>query len=414
MGNLYAPPILFFPIPLKKKVLKELLTLLHPSRAPKPSPIGVGVSGGGDSLALLHLLLEAGWEPGDLYVIHLNHKKRMESEEEAEFVRHMSASLGVPFLYAVYTGTRYTPEALREFRLERFRAFAREHALNLIALAHTLNDQIETRILALLRGSGLKGISGIKAYDPPFWRPLLEVTREELRSYLRERNLPYREDPGNLDPSHPRALVRHLLLPALGRAPLHEALRIRILKEEDRYLDTLALEELLRVSQGWCLSVPGLLRLPSPLLRRVLRLYLPEDTPLERVEGVLKALYGNRSAMRLVQLKHREEVLIGTHYLLLITGIPRTPVHLKPGETLSWGRLGTLTCREKETRILPGFLVPALAGKMPGEVRFAVPVQWEERSPWFPRFPWIEEETSPDENLLWKPALFEPSAKRAP
>jgi tRNA(Ile)-lysidine synthase len=367
------------------------------------------VSGGGDSVALLHLLLEAGWNPRDLYGIHINHRQRREADEEARFVEELLGKLGVPFYLKEYPGARATPAELRAYRLEVYRSMMEGLRLKGIALGHTLDDQRETRIYAFLRGSGLKGLKGMKGWDPPFWRPLLAVSRAELRGYLRERSIPYLNDPTNLDPGHPRGFIRHLLLPAIGRDAGHEALRQRILEEEDAYLDDLALKALKTLARGWYLPVDPLKGLPPPLLRRLIQRYLPFPAPYERIEAMIRAILKPASRLRFLQLPGGEEIAIGARNLVLATGIPRSPLHLDPGVSARWGYLGILKALGGgRVRILPAFLIPGeqkgSISSLPVEVRYTIPVYIGKELLWYPPYPLLEPCTSPDRVVEWNPA----------
>lgn len=364
----------------------------------------MGVSGGGDSVALLHLLLEAGWDRKDLFVIHLNHGMRPESLKEARFVSELCMKLRVNYFYKEYQEGGRTPAALRNFRLKAYEQAKGELGLSAIALAHTLNDQMETRILALLRGSGLKGLRGMKEWDPPFWRPLLTFLREDLRNYLLKEGIPYQNDHTNLDLTKPRAFIRHLLLPSLGRKPGQEALRIEILTDEDRFLDELALSHLKELAQGWFLPKSSLIKLPPPLLRRLLKLYLPPQTPWERIEAVRTALLREAPRPRWIQLPQGGEVLLGYRYLVLASGLPRAPVHLKKGERVRWGSLGTLVASSPSLRVLPAFRVERKEFSLPTvEERFVTPVLLTENGSWAPPFPLLEISNSPGGELTWEP-----------
>jgi len=161
--------------------------------------VGVAVSGGADSVCLLHALVELAprWAL-KLSVLHLDHRLRgSESERDAEFAGDMAARLGLAYQgeqcdiarLRSETGDNLEQQA-RQARREFFLRFVHQGLLDRVALGHTRSDQAETVLLRFLRGSGTAGISGILPVTAEgFVRPLLEIDREEARRWLRERNI---------------------------------------------------------------------------------------------------------------------------------------------------------------------------------------------------------------------------------
>ncbi len=187
----------------------------------------VAVSGGADSVALLRGLTDLGGRP--LVVAHLNHGLRgAESDADEAFVHGLCGSLGVALrceradVAARARDVRGNLEATaRAIRYDWLAGVAREAGLGFVATAHTADDQAETVLHRLLRGSGLQGLRGIagrRALAPgvEVVRPLLEVTRSEVLAYLEERGQPFREDSSNRDLSLTRNRIRHELLPHLA------------------------------------------------------------------------------------------------------------------------------------------------------------------------------------------------------
>ncbi len=184
----------------------------------------IGVSGGPDSMALLHALGEfrKDWKIS-LIVCYLDHGLRPEAAEEKSFVAKAAADLGVPFLpgkadvRALKREKRLSlQEAAREARYDFFQETARECRADRIALGHTADDQAELVLMRLLRGAGGRGLAGI----PPqrgrlFIRPLIEVWRKDVESFLREKGIPFREDSSNRSLQFLRNRIRHELLPLL-------------------------------------------------------------------------------------------------------------------------------------------------------------------------------------------------------
>ena len=198
--------------------------------------VGVAISGGADSVALLRLLLELRQELGFvLAAAHFDHKIRgKESRGDAEFVAGMAAEYGLELFAASAETTAYArerkmslEEAGRHLRHSFFASLMEtDGPLDKVATAHTLDDQAETVIMRLLRGSGPRGLGGIQPQIKisnessgvgVIVRPLLRLRRGALRDYLRSVGQEWREDKSNLDRKHLRNRVRHELLPMLEK-----------------------------------------------------------------------------------------------------------------------------------------------------------------------------------------------------
>lgn len=181
------------------------------------------VSGGRDSMALLHVLLELGKHDGfAVAAAHYNHRLRESAARDESLVREHCASLGLPF----FTGCGDVREcakthgtsienAARIMRYEFLQNTARECGADYIATAHHRQDNAETLLLHLLRGSGLNGLGGIAPVRGNIIRPLLAADRADIESYIETLNIPYVEDETNQDTVYTRNRVRLELLPLL-------------------------------------------------------------------------------------------------------------------------------------------------------------------------------------------------------
>lgn len=187
---------------------------------------GVAVSGGGDSVALLLLLEELSKQAGFVFcILHLNHGLRGKaSDADERFVGGLAKRLDCEFHCKRVAVSRLAKsrkqnleDAGRRERYEWFAAAAAEHHLSCVATAHTADDQAETVLAHIVRGTGLAGLSGIQARIGPVIRPLLKVRRQELREYLKERGQRWREDASNRDVRRTRARIRRALLPVLEK-----------------------------------------------------------------------------------------------------------------------------------------------------------------------------------------------------
>lgn len=216
--------------------------------------VGVAVSGGADSLALLRLLEELRSELGiTLLVIHLDHSLRgAESKADAQFVEDVARTSGLEFILGcedVATEAvrrRWNLEdAGRRLRYAFFERLVKEGRATRIAVAHTADDQAETVLAHLIRGTGPTGLAGIYPIINSIVRPLLGVRREETRAYLRSSGQTWREDSSNRDVQRMRARIREQLIPILERdfSPVivpHLNELSRFAREEEMFWDALA------------------------------------------------------------------------------------------------------------------------------------------------------------------------------
>ena len=187
----------------------------------------VAVSGGADSVALLHVLrrLQPAWSLC-LAIAHFNHCLRGEdSEADEEFVRALSSTIGIPFLsekadvkQSARARKSNLEETARRARYDFLRRAASRFGADKIALGHNKNDQAETILMRFLRGSGPEGLSSIHpVVDGLFIRPLIECPRKSILRYLEDFSHPYRQDASNNDLGYLRNRVRHQLLPYLQK-----------------------------------------------------------------------------------------------------------------------------------------------------------------------------------------------------
>jgi tRNA(Ile)-lysidine synthase len=182
----------------------------------------VAVSGGPESMALLHLLWEAQERLGlTLEVAGVDHGLRQAAAGELELVRARAEALGLPFVRLTVDlggGRRRAglQDAARRARLGALAALAAERGARRIALGHQADDQAETVLFRIVRGTGLRGLGGIPYVRGPFVRPLLDLRRAQILRYLGRRSISFVEDPSNADLRFARARVRHRYLPLLA------------------------------------------------------------------------------------------------------------------------------------------------------------------------------------------------------
>ncbi len=215
--------------------------------------IVAGVSGGADSVCMLHLLVRLQREiPFRLAVVHVNHGLRAEAGEDAVFVEKLCGDLRIPFYLREVDMAGYAAahrlSGEEAGRLLRYRAFQevleeiKSGDRGRIAVAHNADDRAETMLFHMFRGSGLKGLSSIRPVRESIIRPLLCVSREQIEAYLRKERLDWREDATNGEDVYARNKIRHHILPYARReicknAVSHMGELADILAETESYLN---------------------------------------------------------------------------------------------------------------------------------------------------------------------------------
>ncbi len=311
--------------------------------------IVLAVSGGADSVALVRGLDDArdAHSPLPLVLAHLNHQLRgSDSDADEEFVVTLHAQLaaaGRPNVMLCRTRREIAAQARAEranlealARRERYRwlaEVARTHGMKYIATGHTANDQAETVLHRLLRGTGLRGLRGIAAHrqlEPGLTliRPLLSATRADILAYLHELSQSYREDASNRDPRFTRNRIRHELLPLL--AEKYNPAIVRVLTnlaeqadeayriEESAALALLSEAELPRAGELLVFDLRHLLAAPRHRVREMFRIvWLRENWPLGRMdraawERVARVVFDDLLTIDLpdeVHVRRRERVV---------------------------------------------------------------------------------------------------------
>jgi len=224
------------------------------------SHIIVGLSGGADSVALLHVLCSLRDELQlTLAAAHINHNLRGErSQEDEQFCRTLCEQWQVPLHVHQAQFDKFTEAAGREARY----AFFAQLGGDKLALAHTLSDRMETFLLNIARGATLRGLCSIPPTRDNIIRPLIDCTRAQVEEYCAAHGLDYRVDESNADLQYRRNHVRHEILPQLGWNTDHMRRMFAALQEDEDYLTTQALQ-------------PGdFLQTPAPLKNRALRFLL--------------------------------------------------------------------------------------------------------------------------------------------
>ncbi len=313
----------------------------------------VAVSGGVDSIVLLQTLFELKDEFGlSLAVAHLDHRMRPDSPKDARFVKRRAEALGLPIVLesidvAAFTESKkLSPEeGAREARYNFLRSAAKKLRANKIALGHTLNDQVETFLMRLLRGAGLEGLRGIPPVRDEFIRPLIECSREEISKFARVRRLRSCQDRTNLETKYFRNKIRLELLPILKAYNPNVLQTIarteELLREAGTYLEAQAHERLKEATlssnaSSITLSRAKLLNQPKVLGELIVR------QAIERVKGDLREIefvHVTEVLREIKRHKNRSELHLPSGLLferrgdrILLTKRPKAAPKIRPYE----------------------------------------------------------------------------------
>lgn len=311
---------------------------------PEGSRVLCACSGGADSVSLLHLL--HGMDGIGVVCAHFNHQLRgAESLRDEHFVRGLCEILGIECVvgsadvacYAAEHGMG-TEEAARTLRYAFLERTAAEQGCDRIATAHNAEDNAETVLMNLVRGSGLKGLCGIPPVRGHIVRPLLNVTRAEIEAYLEENGLGHVEDSSNAGDDYTRNRIRHHVLPLLreqnAAAVENICAAAGLLRRDEEYLSSQA-ERFIKASCGAAGTVPvsALLQLETPVQTRVLRSFCPGARRVH-IESVLmlcmnRAVHGETDLPGLRVVKEYDTLKFNPR---AAEPIPRQRLH--PGENV--------------------------------------------------------------------------------
>lgn len=298
----------------------------------------VGFSGGADSVALLALLVRLGY---DCIALHCNfHLRGEESLRDEQFARSFATDrLGVPFYKTDFDTASYAAErhisiemAARDLRYEWFEQMRRQLHAQAIAVAHHRDDSIETLLMNLVRGTGIRGLVGIRPKNGYVVRPLLPVSRQDITAWLASQSMQYVTDSSNLSDNYTRNFIRLRVLPLLEE--IHPSVRQTIARTAEHLaaVETLydaTIEKARRevMVTDRLLSIPALMRFPSPaaVLYELLKPYgftrLVTDDLFHSLSGESGKIFYSKE-YRLVKdreslvLAARSEKDVCDHYLL--------------------------------------------------------------------------------------------------
>ena len=274
----------------------------------------IALSGGSDSVALTFILLELSIPVAGL--AHFNHRLRATAARDEQFCRELATRLNLQIVVGDLDVREYAArerlgieEAARRARYAFLHRSAAELEAERIAVGHTRDDQAETFLLKLIRGAGLAGLGGIYPRRGALIRPLLDVSRDDLRRYLKERGEGWVDDESNADLANPRNRVRHRVVPELdaaygGLTSGSIARAAGLVREDGAWLDDLAAARYLELARsdanGVTLVAAALAAEPGPIRRRILLTALRDvagmrEVALEHVETAADILSGSSS-----------------------------------------------------------------------------------------------------------------------
>lgn len=330
------------------------------------SQVVAGISGGADSTALLKVLIELGYR---CTAVHCNfHLRGKESDRDQEFVTDLCRSLGVELIICSYDTVSYARQknisiemAARELRYADFERIMQERAASAVCIAHHRDDSVETLLLNLIRGTGLKGLTGIKPRNGHIIRPLLCVSRQEIEDWLKETGQPYVTDSTNLETDYTRNKIRLELLPLMRNInpSADSSIESTALHLQQAYsfyqkaIEQSVSQVVSKNGNNISINIQGLKQAPSVqgLLFEILSPLGFNDAQITSVSASLDAQPGTRFCSATHQLiKDRDSFTVSP-----ITGATITPitVNIEPGTTITLpdGRTLTITTAPAGTPI---------------------------------------------------------------
>ena len=314
-------------------------------------PVIVGISGGADSVALLHILVQLNYS---CIAAHCNfHLRGDESDRDEVFARQMATSLHIPYYKKDFNTIGYAElkrisieMAARELRYQWFEELRITHHAQAVAVAHHQDDSVETVLLNLIRGTGIRGLSGIRPKRDSLIRPFLETTRQEIVDWLNQQNIAYRTDSSNLSDEYTRNYIRLHILPMMET--LNPSVKEAIARtaghlsdSEAIYADYIEKERQQLMDDRQRISISGLMQsvAPQTILYELLNPFgftrLLSESVYHALSGESgKIFYASSSGYQLV--KDRDFLLLtttqpkeSTVYSIHANDSIETPIHLK-------------------------------------------------------------------------------------
>ncbi len=305
-------------------------TLLERALVPRGARVVVGTSGGPDSTALLEVLARLAGELSlSLVAAGIDHGLRPSAAAELDLAAAHASRIGVAFERVPVRVDGSVQAGARRARYAALAQLAGRSGASRIAVGHTLDDQAETVLARIGRGSGLRGIAGIDpAREDGVVRPLIDASRADVRAFLDEAGLPFAEDPSNADPRFERARIRQGLLPVLRAADpaalAHLARLADEAREADRALEALAGAALADAASPAGIALDVLRRWPPPVGLRALRQALGEGLGRAHL-SILEAWLHGKGERGELRLPGGRTARIGGDHLVVGPPAPSDP-----------------------------------------------------------------------------------------
>lgn len=309
----------------------------------------LAVSGGIDSMVMAHLFSQMGYETG---IIHCNFALRgMESEKDEDLVSKYAESHNLPFFSTRFETKRYAKEnglsiqmAARELRYAWFDEIRKVNGYDLIAVAHNMNDNIETLIINLTRGTGLAGLSGMRIVSNRIIRPLLFASRKQINDYCNLNKIRYREDKSNADTKYIRNKIRHQILPILRE--INPSIETTLNDTAERFIgiNEIVSEFIRKLREKICEQSEDIITFNISLLRAhihnkaiLFELFKPYGIINVQLEDLLKVINGKTGGQIFTgshrMIKNRKEIIVSneeakyaTSFIIRnITGFKKVP-----------------------------------------------------------------------------------------
>ncbi|MEI6587651.1 MAG: tRNA lysidine(34) synthetase TilS [Candidatus Moraniibacteriota bacterium] len=299
---------------MKKKLIKKIQnSIFANSLFERGARIILGVSGGPDSTLLLDAFSKLQKKYAlELSIAHVNyHLRGYDSERDERFVEKLAEKYGLSLdiLDAQIKEKDKSEEKLRDVRYTFFEELRKENKFDLIAVAHNCDDQAETVLMRLIRGTGLNGLSAMQAINGKIIRPLLEIPRKEIITYLKTNNLSYRIDKTNKQTIYLRNKIRNKLIPYLEKNYNPNLKQVLAKSAKTFGEDYTVIEELTKKAwlENKTLSTKKILALPVAIQKRILQKALAQLRPADihenftQSEEILKALKSTKNKNQIVK-----------------------------------------------------------------------------------------------------------------
>jgi len=306
-----------------------------------------GVSGGADSTALLLVLLRLGYH---VHAVHCNfHLRGTESDRDQAFVTELCKKTGVKLTVCSYDTQSYARQkgisiemAARELRYADFERISKENGACAVCIAHHRDDSVETVLLNLIRGTGIKGLTGIKPRNGNIIRPMLCVSRQEIQEWLQKENQPYINDSTNLETDYTRNKIRLQLLPlmrsinpdvdnAVSETAAHLQQSYSVYRDA---MDKAVADIIKKTGDGFTIYIPSLCELPSAdaFLFETLSPLGFNSTQIDSIVTATESQPG-------IQFKSPTHILVKDRRTFIVQPLTLSPepltINIKPGSSLT-------------------------------------------------------------------------------